>query len=149
MIILRWDYSDWLDIIYILKMGKPAGKRFLLSAACHQAGMHDVFWSPNKFNVVCPSRSTFLCTATSIYNLSRWIHNTSQPRHILKFLPLLTHFSVTFIFLAAGQMGSSSHWPERETRQLHSSQHFRDVDENMYLFIYLIIQSPPPNNKHF
>lgn len=32
MVISRWDYIDWLDIIYILKMGKPARKHFLLSA---------------------------------------------------------------------------------------------------------------------
>lgn len=28
MVILRWDYIDWLDIIYILKMGKPTGSVF-------------------------------------------------------------------------------------------------------------------------
>lgn len=28
MVISKWDYIDWLDIIYILKMGKPAGSIF-------------------------------------------------------------------------------------------------------------------------
>lgn len=28
MVILRLDYIDWLDVIYILEMGKPAGNIF-------------------------------------------------------------------------------------------------------------------------
>ena len=84
--------------------GKASCKHFL-GPTCHLAALLDVFWSPDKYNVMCPSRFTILCTATSIYNLSRWIHSTGQD-------PLSTHFSVKCISLATGQMWLLSHCPQ-------------------------------------
>lgn len=66
--------------------GKACWKHFPLSAARHPAGVLSVFWSPDKCDGACPSRSAVLCITTSIYNLSRWIHNASQPGPILEFL---------------------------------------------------------------